>query len=152
MPPENVSEGDDRGLAKRCALQARHGQISSSANSCLERLIAGSEGVVVVFAGADTHSLLEFESEDLAVADLARLGGPADGADDRIHLIASHRDLDLSFGTSSQCSRRRDESRYAPLATVTFAFSYGETMTPMRISASRASSSLKGLAIATTIS
>src|SRR5262245_52246092 len=52
----------------------------------------------VGFAGADSDRLLKVEYEDLAVADLARLGGGRDGFDGLFGLIGRDRDLDLQFG------------------------------------------------------
>src|SRR5687767_1851314 len=45
------------------------------------------DGLAAAFAGADAHAVFEREDEDLAVADLPRLGGPRrmhDGLDGRL--------------------------------------------------------------------
>lgn len=64
------------------------------------------------------------ESEDLAAADVAPLGRPADGVDDHIHLMASRCTSILSFGATYKVIQRRDKSPYAPLSTVVFTFTH----------------------------
>src|SRR5262249_53230696 len=52
----------------------------------------------VGFAGADANGAVETEDEDLAVADLAGLGGRGDGFDGLVELVGRDRDLDLDLG------------------------------------------------------
>src|SRR5262245_2602661 len=49
-------------------------------------------------AGADAHGAVDAVDEDLAVADLAGLGGPYDGVDDFVDLIGRDRRFDLDLG------------------------------------------------------
>src|SRR5215813_8945176 len=58
---------------------------------------AGSKRRGVGFADADADGLIEADDEDLAVADLPRLGGGGDRLDDLVGLVAGNRDLDLEF-------------------------------------------------------
>jgi len=60
-------------------------------------LRCGLECCGVALAGADAHGVIEAKHEDLAVADLAGLGGAGDGADDLVDLVAGDRDFDLDF-------------------------------------------------------
>ena len=48
-----------------------------------------SEGGRVGLAGADAHGVLEIGDENLAVADLAGLGGRGDGFDGLVDLVGS---------------------------------------------------------------
>src|SRR3569623_707507 len=57
-----------------------------------------SEGCVIGFTGADAHRMFEAGDENLAVADLAGLGGCGDGLDGAIDLGIGDSDLDLDFG------------------------------------------------------
>src|SRR5262249_36739837 len=52
----------------------------------------------VGFAGADANGAVETEDEDLAVADLAGLGGRGDGFDGLVELVGRDRYLDLDLG------------------------------------------------------
>src|SRR6478609_1207603 len=52
---------------------------------------------VVRFAGADTDDAIDLRDEDLAVADLAGLGGLHDRFDDLIDQVAAHSDFDAGF-------------------------------------------------------
>src|SRR5262249_51891159 len=52
----------------------------------------------VGLAGADAHGVVDAVDEDLAVADLAGLGGSYDGVDDLVDLIGRHCRLDLDLG------------------------------------------------------
>ena len=61
-------------------------------------LSAKSESRSVRFAGADAHGVVEADDEDLAVADLAGLGGRRDGVDGLVDLVRGDRDLDLDLG------------------------------------------------------
>src|SRR6266849_668574 len=62
------------------------------------RTVNGSERVGVGLAGADAHRVLEIEHEDLAVADLAGLGGGGDRLDQFVGPVGRNRDLDLHLG------------------------------------------------------
>src|SRR5215471_4730898 len=53
--------------------------------------------VGVGLAGANTHGLIDGGDEDLAVADLAGLGGRDDGFDDGCHAIGRHCHLDADL-------------------------------------------------------
>ena len=46
-----------------------------------------SEGVEALLTGADTHHLLQPGDEDLAIANLARVGRTGDGVDSVVHLL-----------------------------------------------------------------
>src|SRR5205823_6403307 len=48
-------------------------------------------------AGANAYDLFEVEDEDLAVADLPRIGGFFDGLDDAIEQVVLDRRLDLDL-------------------------------------------------------
>src|SRR6185312_11872848 len=65
--------------------------------SCRKCCRAGSERRGVGFAGADAHGVVEAEDENLAVADLAGLGGARDGRDHLVGLVGGDRDLDLDL-------------------------------------------------------
>src|SRR5262245_3689447 len=60
---------------------------------CFARL----QGVHVGLAGPDAHRFIDRRDEDLAVADLARLGGRNDGFDHGCHAIGRHRHLDADL-------------------------------------------------------
>src|SRR4030088_3110073 len=66
---------------------------------------AGSERGRVGFAGADADGLVEIQHEDLAVADLSRLGGGRDGLDDLVGLGGWNCHLDLGDGHSVHANR-----------------------------------------------
>ena len=57
-----------------------------------------SERVRSFLAGANAHGGLDGRDEDLAVSDLAGLGGTDDGLDHLVDLIVGHDDLDLHLG------------------------------------------------------
>src|SRR6478752_5029408 len=64
-------------------------------NSCQE---SDSESVGVALTRADADCLLNGGDEDLAVADLAGLGGRRDGVDDFAHEIGGDSHFDLQLG------------------------------------------------------
>lgn len=55
-------------------------------------------GLVVGFAGADAHGLFNGHDKNLAVANLARARGLANGLDNRVSLLGWHRHLNLDLG------------------------------------------------------
>src|SRR5882672_11390165 len=57
-----------------------------------------SDGGVAVLVGADADDILQREHEDLAVADLAGLGGAGDSGDHLGDDVVGHGDLDLHLG------------------------------------------------------
>src|SRR5690606_24477785 len=60
------------------------GRLQSVACSCgLNRIVAG-------FAGPDAYRLLHVQDEDLAVPDLAGIGGGGDGFDGLLHGLVPH--------------------------------------------------------------
>src|SRR5205085_1360024 len=75
---------------------ARYGNLNDIVFSC-PKIRVGLECRGVCLAGADTHRAFQIEDEDLAVADLAGLGGRSDGFDDFFDLIGSDCDLDLEL-------------------------------------------------------
>src|SRR5215469_13353695 len=58
----------------------------------------GLERAIVSLPGADTDDALDVRNEDLAVSNLAGLGGLHDGLDDLIDQITPHRHLDARLG------------------------------------------------------
>ena len=71
--------------------------------------------IVVEFAGADAHDLIELPDENLAVADLAGVGALRDRLDDAFKLILGDRDLDLDLGQEvDDIFGARDTARYVP--------------------------------------
>src|SRR5438105_56745 len=62
------------------------------------RLSAKSEGRGIGLAGADANRMVEVDDEDLAVADLAGLGGRGDRVDGLVDLIGIDGDFDLDLG------------------------------------------------------
>src|SRR5580704_16789757 len=75
----------------RAALPARSASVCPLGGPKLERGVVG-------LAGADADHPLDVGDKDLAVADLAGLGGLDDGLDHLIDEIAAHRDLDAGLG------------------------------------------------------
>jgi hypothetical protein len=61
-------------------------------------LLSPSERVGAGLAGADADDLLQIEDEDLAVADLAGVGGLLDRLDDLVEKIVLDGRLDLDLG------------------------------------------------------
>src|SRR5580700_1227831 len=71
---------------------------AAAAARCL-RIPAGQlQRGVVGFAGADADHALDLRDEDLAVADLAGLGGLEDRLDHLLGQLAAHGDLDARLG------------------------------------------------------
>src|SRR6187401_2775086 len=62
------------------------------------RTRANSERVAVGLAGTDAQRVIDIDDEDLAVADLAGLGGGRDGLDHLVGAVRRDHDLDLDLG------------------------------------------------------
>src|SRR6516225_11095364 len=75
-------------------------EVSPGASSNLRdrRAGLGLQRAVVGLPGADTDDALDVGDEDLAVSNLAGLGGLHDGLDDLIDQITPHRHLDACLG------------------------------------------------------
>ena len=105
--------------------------------------------VLVELAGADAHHVLDLGDEDLAVADLAGLRGLDDGVDAALGVCSLTTTSTFTFGRKSTTySAPRYSSvcpfcRPKPFTSVTVS-----PDTPISASASRTSSSLKGLTMA----
>src|SRR5690606_12384270 len=61
-------------------------------------LAVRSDGVFAGFAGADADDLFDRRHEDLAVADLARVGRTDDGLAGLLHQAIAHHELDAHLG------------------------------------------------------
>ena len=65
---------------------------------CAGLIAPVSEGAVAGFAGANAPYLVDCRNENLAVADLAGLGGVDDGFDDAFDQVVGDCDFNLGFG------------------------------------------------------
>src|SRR6185437_15587182 len=61
----------------------------------LVSLAGNSDGCGIEFAGADAHGAVDVENEDLAIADLAGVGGSGDRFHHLLDQVGLHRDFDL---------------------------------------------------------
>ena len=59
--------------------------------------VAGGDGVVAAFAGADADGVFDWEDEDFTVADFAGVGGFGDGVDDLVAAGVVDDDFDFDF-------------------------------------------------------
>ena len=75
----------------KCREHGRCGSSHGGSGKGWSRGDPASERVGVDFAGTDAHGVIEGEDEDLAVADLAGLGGAADRLDHRVDLLGRRR-------------------------------------------------------------
>src|SRR5947208_13333241 len=92
-------------------------------------LSAKSEGRGIRLTCADTNRMVEVDDEDLAVADLAGLGGGGDGVDGLVDLIRGDSDLDLDLGQETHgIFGAAIDFRVALLAAIPFDFRHRETM------------------------
>ena len=110
----------------------------------LERLNAG-------FAGSNAHDLFNRRHKNLAVTNLAGACGTFDGFDDLVNQFVGNGGLDLDLGQEvNDVFRAAIQLGVSFLTAKAFDFSDGIPCTPMLESASRTSSSLKGLMMAVT--
>src|SRR5215470_5892066 len=92
-------------------------------------LLSASQRCGIRFASADAHRLLKAENKDLAVSDLARLGGRRDGLDGLFGLVGRDRDLDLQLRQEAHgIFSAAIDFGMALLTPVTFDFSDGHTV------------------------
>src|SRR3546814_683214 len=83
----------------------------------------------VGFAGPDTHGLLDRKDEDLAVADLAGLGGCRDRIDRLFDEVRRDGDFDLQLRQKAhRIFRAAVDFGVSLLASVTFDFSHGQAL------------------------
>ena len=109
----------------------------------LERVRAG-------FAGTDAHDLFEVGNENLAVADLAGVGGLFDGSTTRSSRSSLTTLRSSPWAGNRRCIPRRDRARCGPSGAEAFHFGDGHPLDAVTDKASLTSSSLKGLMIAVT--
>src|SRR2546421_7388373 len=69
-----------------------------AAERAVRPLSANLKSTVIRLAGANTNHAIDVGDEDLAVADLARLGGLQNGIDDLVGQLTAHGDLDAGLG------------------------------------------------------
>src|SRR5574340_1820912 len=74
------------------------GQASGPTKQIAFSWSCASQGVLAGFARTDAHDLLQAGDEDLAVADLAGVGGLLDRLDHALQQFGPDGDLDLRFG------------------------------------------------------
>lgn len=109
-----------------------------------------SDGVLAHFARTDADRLLDLVDEDLAVADLAGVGGLANGLDGLLENVVGDDGLDLELGQEvHDVFGTAVELGVTLLAAKAFTSVTVRPFTPTSASASRTSSSLNGLMMAT---
>src|SRR5215470_9208697 len=95
--------------------------------------LLASQRCGVGFAGADADRLLESEDKNLAVSDLARLGGRRNGVNRLVGLVGRNRNLDLQLRQEAHgVFGAAIDFRMALLTPITLDFGDGHTVHPNR--------------------
>src|SRR6185437_12311600 len=93
------------------------------------RVSAKSEGRGIRLAGANADRMVEVDDEDLAVADLAGLGGRGDGIDGLVDGVRSDGDFDLDLGQEAHgVFSAAVDFRMALLPAISLDFRHRETV------------------------